>query len=112
MNWQYPKQSVYVILIICIMCLSFFAAYRRIRHTEFDWINETTCVKQSGSVMLTMFGGMGILVVPVLLYIFVLRFLPLMAYAYLCLLLCVIGCVLAYLYLIRKGVALFENLQS
>ena len=40
-NWQYPKQYVYVILIICIMCLSFFAAYRRIRHTEFDWINET-----------------------------------------------------------------------
>ena len=79
---------------------------------KFDWINETTCVKQSGSVMLTMFGGMGILVVPVLLYIFVLRFLPLMAYAYLCLLLCIIGCVLAYLYLIRKGVALFENLQS
>ena len=41
MGWQYPKQYVYVILIICIMCLSFFAAYRRIRHTEFDWINET-----------------------------------------------------------------------
>ena len=41
MDWQYPKQYVYVILIICIMCLSFFAAYRRIRHTEFDWINET-----------------------------------------------------------------------
>lgn len=40
---------------------------------KFDWISEAAAVKQSGSVAISMFGGWGLVAVPVLLYIFVLK---------------------------------------
>lgn len=44
-----------------------------LRWPRFDYVNETVVIKQSASVMITMFGGMGVVALPVLLYGFVLR---------------------------------------
>lgn len=106
--------TILAVLFACAMTvlIALLGLIINLHMPKFDWLNETTCVKQSGSVMLTMFGGMGILVVPVLLYVFVLNFLPLIVYAYLCLALCVAGCVFSYFYLTHKGVVLFERLQG
>ena len=79
---------------------------------KFDWLNETVCVKQSASTMLTMFGSMGLILVPVLLYIMLGSSISLTLYMLICLAVFALGCVGLYFYLVRRGTVLFENLQN
>ena len=44
-----------------------------LHYPKFDWINEMVAVKQSLSTMITMFGSMAVVTLPVVLYIFVLK---------------------------------------
>lgn len=79
---------------------------------KFDWLNETVCVKQGASTMLTMFGSMGLILVPVLLYIMLGSSISLTLYMLICLAVFALGCVGLYFYLVRRGTVLFENLQN
>lgn len=80
---------------------------------KFDWLNETVCIKQSASTMLTMFGSMGLVLIPIFLYIFLLSsVLSLTGYMLICLAVIVLACAGLYYYLVRRGVVIFENLQN
>ena len=59
-----------------------------------------------------MFGGMGLILLPVLLYILLGNGISLTLYMLICLAVFALGCVGLYLYLIRRGTVLFENLQN
>ncbi|MBQ7915702.1 MAG: hypothetical protein IJ315_02810 [Firmicutes bacterium] len=92
--------------------MALFGLIINLHMPKFDWLNETVCVKQSGSTMLAMFGGMALVLVPVVLYIILAN--RISGYVYLTLLaaILVIACLLMYRYLITKGCILFEKLQS
>lgn len=62
--------------------------------------------------MLTMFGSMGLILVPVLLYIMLGSSISLTLYMLICLAVFALGCVGLYFYLVRRGTVLFENLQN
>ena len=78
---------------------------------KFDWINETVVVKQSMSVMIAMFGGWGITVIPLLLYVFALSGV-LSAEAFIVIFTAVIAvvCIWMWFYLRTRGGAKFEQL--
>ena len=40
-----------------------------LKFPKFNWVNETVAVKQSLSTILAMFGGMAILIIPVVVYL-------------------------------------------
>ena len=44
-----------------------------LRWPRFDYTNETYVIKQSASVTITMFSGMGLVILPCLLYVLLLR---------------------------------------
>ena len=63
--------------------------------------------------MLTMFGSMGLVLIPIFLYIFLLSsVLSLTGYMLICLAVIVLACAGLYYYLVRRGVVIFENLQN
>ena len=53
--------------------MALFGVVMNLRFPRFDYSNETAVIKQSTSVTVTMFTGMGIVLLPMLLYILVLR---------------------------------------
>ncbi len=61
---------VFLPVIFNIM-IALFGVVTNLKHPKFDYINETACVKQSMSVLITMLFGWGVIALPVLLYIFI-----------------------------------------
>ena len=61
-----------VLLILFVTALSLFFAcfglFVNLRHPRMDWTSEIVALKQSASVMITMFGGMGIVIALILPY--------------------------------------------
>ncbi|MEA4824142.1 MAG: hypothetical protein VB111_08535 [Clostridiaceae bacterium] len=77
---------------------------------RFDWINEMTVVKQSGSVMVTIFGGMGLVMLGVIAYATLGSLLtPVTILSLLTVLIILIDAALIA-YLFKKGIRLFEKL--
>lgn len=54
-------------------CCAYLGVVVNLHFPKFDFINEVAVVKQSASVMVTMFAAMGIVALPAVLYVFVLR---------------------------------------
>ena len=50
-----------------------FGVVINLHFPKFDWISETACIKQSMSVVISMFGGMVLLILPILLYLFLFK---------------------------------------
>ena len=65
-----------VLMVITPLALVIFMALLgvvvNLRWPRFDYVNETVVIKQSASVTITMFSGMGIVLLPMLLYVLVL----------------------------------------
>lgn len=91
--------------------MALLGLWANLRHPRLDWINETQAVKQGFAVMIAMFGGWGLLVIPVAAGIFLARFewaavlLPLAFAAVLALL-----ALLLWRWLCRRGCQLFRQL--
>lgn len=78
---------------------------------RFDWVSETACVKQGLSVMITMFGGMAIVAIPILLYMFVIKgAIGLVMYVWICAAVFAVLCVGMWRYLMTAGSRRFERL--
>ncbi|MBQ4039914.1 MAG: hypothetical protein IJC91_02160 [Oscillospiraceae bacterium] len=63
-------QSVQLITLpaaACVFC-AYFGVTVNMKFPKFDWVSEIHCIKQSGSVAISMFGMMGIVGVMVLVY--------------------------------------------
>ena len=76
-----------------------------------DWVSQAAVVKQSGSVMAAVFGGMGMIAFPALLYGFWLS--SVMSFEIFGLLVCIVlafGCLLMHRYLGRGGLRRFRAL--
>ena len=72
-NIALPMGPVHRIAAVLLpLTLSFFTGvfglWCNLKWPRLDWINATTVVKQSGSVLAAILGGMGILMIPVVLY--------------------------------------------
>ena len=84
--------------------------FENLRHPNFNWINETQAVKSGASVLNTMFLGMGIVLLPILVCLFLGQWVtPELAGWVMVGVLAVLS-VLLYLWLRRKGPAIFEAL--
>lgn len=78
---------------------------------KFDWVNETVVVKQSASVMITMFGTMALIALSAVAYIGLFdKFLSMTSYVYLCFLLLVIIDIVFYYMLNTWGIKRFNEL--
>ena len=84
--------------------------FENLRHPNFNWINETQAVKSGASVLLTMFIGMGLVLLPVLACVLLSQWVtPELAGWGMVVLLSVLS-VLLYLWLRKKGPRVFMDL--
>lgn len=78
---------------------------------KFDWVNETVVVKQSASVMITMFGTMALVIFIVGIYLgFLGEFINLISYVYIILVIFIVVDIGLYYLLNTWGITRFEEL--
>ena len=102
-----------VVLIPALMCVfgALLGVVTNLRFPKFDYINETAVIKNSMSVMITMFASWGVLAAPVILYVAALDgVIGLTAYLYICAALLAAACAAMYVYLGRGGARRFDAL--
>ena len=108
-------QSIQLVTLPCAVTVfgAYFGVTVNLKFPKFDWISEIHCVKQSVSVVVSMFGMMGVIIAAVVIYAAGLRHL---APVDLCVLLYTVIFVFAGMLLRRwlenKGTAVFEELQG
>lgn len=88
----------------------FLGLFENLRHPNFNWINETQAVKSGASVLITMFAGMGLVLLPVLACLIFSDWLTPELAGWIMLALLTVLSVLLYLWIRRKGVKVFEAL--
>lgn len=89
----------------------FFGVIINLIFPRFDWVSETACVKQGMSVMITMFGGMAIVAIPILIYAFAIKgAVDLVLYVWICAAIFAVLCVGMWRYLLTAGSRRFEQL--
>lgn len=101
-----PLQFVLLLVTPLVMTLfqALFGVTVNLRFPKFDWINETAAIKQSLSTILTMFGGMAVVAVPAMLYLYVLSgHIYVTVYIVFVTLLWLILCTVMFLFLRTKG---------
>ncbi len=106
-------EAAAVILIPALMTLfgALFGVVMNLKLPKFDYINETAVVKNSASVMVTMFASWGVLAAPCILYGFVLSdVLGVTVFLYICAAALAAACAALYFYLKHAGSRLFMEL--
>ena len=88
----------------------FLGLFENLRHPNFNWINETQAVKSGASVLITMFAGMGLVLLPVLACLIFSDWLTPELAGWIMLALLTVLSVLLYLWIRKKGVRVFEAL--
>ena len=88
----------------------FLGLFENLRHPNFNWINETQAVKSGASVLITMFAGMGLVLLPVLACLIFSDWLTPELAGWIMLALLIVLSVLLYLWIRKKGVKVFEAL--
>lgn len=77
---------------------------------RFDWLSEMIVIKQSASVMAAVFGGMAVVLLPVLVYVLLARNIPGDIYLAMCALLFLILSLIMLAFLKGKGAKIFNEL--
>jgi len=77
---------------------------------RFDWLSEMVVIKQSGSVVAAVFGGMGVALLPALIYLLFAHNIPGDIYMAMCALLFLILSLIMLAFLKGKGARIFNNL--
>ena len=114
-NILFPSSLPMMLLVIALplaftVLTALLGVFINLHFPKFDWISETAAIKQSASTMIAMFSGMGLVMVPVLLYAFALSFLPLSLYLLIWTVLFAGLAAWLYRYLTTKGATLFARL--
>ena len=101
-----------VVIVPALMTfISLYGVVINLRFPKFDYINETAVIKNSMSVMITMFASWAVLAAPVILYVIALDgVLTVTVYMYICAALLAAACAAMYIYLGRSGAARFAAL--
>lgn len=81
-----------------------------LRHPSFDWVNETQAVKSGASVMLTMFISWGVMIPPVLVYVFFGESINPAAICLVFAALIALLCFLLYRWLMTRGAEIYKTL--
>ncbi len=90
--------------------ISLLGIWLNLKMPRFDWVSEIAVIKQSGSVMIAVFGGMAIVAVPALVYVFLASSVPAAVYLALCtVLFAVLSLIFVYL-LKSSGEKIFSEL--
>ena len=103
-----------LLLLLLPGCLGLFVAllglYANLRFPRFDYISDTSVIKQSASVMVTSLGSMGLVFGLVFLYVFWLqRLMPFVPFCLLCSALLAAACALLWHKIMTDGVKRFEE---
>lgn len=105
--------------VLVVLCSSLFTVFMalfgvclNLRFPKFDWVSEAVVVKQSLAVLIAMFGGMAIGIVPFVLYMLLLYKIlsPAIFFAILCLIFLGVN-IYMYVYLKGKGAKKFAYLS-
>ena len=88
----------------------FLGLFENLRHPNFNWINETQAVKSGASVLLTMFIGMGLVLLPILACLIFSDAVTPELMGWILLALLTVLSVLLYYWIRKKGVKIFEAL--
>lgn len=113
---QVTVLQLLIILIVPLLLTvlsAFFGVTINLQFPKFDWINELQPIKQSVSVLITMFGTFAFIAALVALYVFVLS--PIMSadiYMLLCAALLVVIIAVFYGYFKKGGIRRFEALNN
>lgn len=102
-----------MVLILPSVVVCFTAVYgmaMNILFPRFEWVNETVVVKQSGSVMAAVFGGMAFIALPVVLFFPAYKIMSPELYLILCAVAFAIATVALYIWTVSSGVKRFENM--
>jgi ABC-2 type transport system permease protein len=90
--------------------ISLFGLAINLKMPRFEWISEIVAIKQSGSVVIAIFGGMAVIAVPALVYVFLLSALQPEIFLLLCLLYFAALAFLIFAFLKKRGEAIFASL--
>ena len=104
------KLMICLIQVILTVFFSVFASFAGIKNPIMDWTTEIIPIKQSGAVMLTLFGGWGIAVVFAAPYFLVGQMIGLIPYLAVWSVIFAVVTVLMYRWLMTKGAEAFSNL--
>lgn len=97
-------------IVVTVFC-ALFGVVMNLHHPKLDYINETAVVKQSASVMITMFGGWGLVFGAAALYAFVLNnIMALQVFLGILTVLLLAVCFIMYRWLAGSGSRRFEEL--
>ena len=104
---------VFLLPLALVVFMALLGVTVNLRWARFDYTNETVVIKQSASTSITMFSGMGLVMLPCLLYAFLLRksMTPQLMMAIMTALLAIADVVLYY-YLTHKAERAFANLNQ
>lgn len=64
---------IFIVPLLLTLCMALLGVVVNLHWPRFDYTNETAVIKQSASTTITMFSGMGIVALPLLLYALLLR---------------------------------------
>lgn len=114
-NILFPSSLPIMLLVIALplaitVLTALLGVFINLHFPKFDWISETAAIKQSTSTMMAMFAGMGIVMVPILLYVLALSFVPMALYLLGWTILFAGVSAWLYHYLTTKGPLLFARL--
>lgn len=93
-----------------IVCIALLGLLMNLWKPKFDWINETVCVKQSMSVVITMFVSMGFVFVATFLYVLLMDMVTIQLFIYSLFIFIVVLDILGYYLLKTWGVQRFNSL--
>jgi len=104
-----------IILILPLLIQIFVALFGLVVNLilpRFNWVNETVVIKQSGSSIIGVFGGIAFVGLPVLLYALLFNGMDITINTFLmaCVAYAALSCVGLYAYLMTKGIKRFESL--
>lgn len=107
-----PVQGLLIIVtpLILQVFVSLMGLVLNLQFPRFDWLSETVAIKQSTSVGIAIFGGMAIVALPALVYIFLANSIPAAIYMALCALLFLVLSLIMIAFLRGKGAKIFNNL--
>ncbi|HHT86663.1 MAG TPA: hypothetical protein GXZ61_03210 [Clostridiales bacterium] len=112
---QLPLEYNFVLFalpLVFTVFAAFFGLYINLMFPKFDWVSETVAVKQSASILLTMLGLTVAVVIPIVLYVFVLdKHMDIFTYTLLFTAIFGIASLMLYRYIDGRGAKRFEGLQ-
>ncbi len=104
--------GVALTILVSSLLFAAFGLMLNLKLPNLSWTNETAAVKQSFSVMLAMFGGWGITLLPLGVYFLVGAYLPPLLYLFIWLLIYAVATVFLLAWLKKRGAEIFRGLSA